>query len=91
MDASTSPRCPIDDPDRRRWGGHDPASALLDGLDTGSHAYVLEVSSPGVDRPLTEEKHFRRAHGRLVVAEMADGSLHMAKAEIKVTIGGCGG
>ncbi|HTY27457.1 MAG TPA: ribosome maturation factor RimP [Mycobacterium sp.] len=50
------------------------ASAILDDLDTGSQAYVLEVSSPGVDRPLTAEKHFRRAHGRLVVAEMADGS-----------------
>jgi ribosome maturation factor RimP len=27
-------------------------------------SYVLEVSSPGVDRPLTTEKHFRRARGR---------------------------
>jgi ribosome maturation factor RimP len=28
--------------------------------------YVLEVSSPGVDRPLTEQRHWRRAQGRLV-------------------------
>jgi ribosome maturation factor RimP len=28
--------------------------------------YVLEVSSPGVDRPLTEPRHWRRAVGRLV-------------------------
>jgi ribosome maturation factor RimP len=28
--------------------------------------YVLEVSSPGVDRPLTEQRHWRRAVGRLV-------------------------
>ena len=28
--------------------------------------YVLEVSSPGVDRPLTEHRHWRRAQGRLV-------------------------
>jgi len=48
------------------------ASTLLDGLDTGA-AYVLEVTSPGVDRPLTEEKHFRRARGRLVDVELADG------------------
>lgn len=48
------------------------ASALLDGLDSDS--YVLEVSSAGVDRPLTDVKHFRRAHGRKVVVEMADGS-----------------
>jgi ribosome maturation factor RimP len=28
--------------------------------------YVLEVSSPGVDRPLREPRHWRRAVGRLV-------------------------
>jgi ribosome maturation factor RimP len=28
--------------------------------------YVLEVSSPGVDRPLTESRHWRRNVGRLV-------------------------
>jgi ribosome maturation factor RimP len=28
--------------------------------------YVLEVSSPGVDRPLTEPRHWRRSIGRLV-------------------------
>lgn len=31
-----------------------------------SGAYVLEVTSPGVDRPLTEQRHWRRAAGRLV-------------------------
>jgi ribosome maturation factor RimP len=31
-----------------------------------SGPYVLEVSSPGVDRPLTEPRHWRRAAGRLV-------------------------
>jgi ribosome maturation factor RimP len=34
-------------------------------------AYVLEVSSPGVDRPLTEPRHWRRAVGRLVRVEIA--------------------
>jgi ribosome maturation factor RimP len=39
--------------------------------DTGAGAsfagpYVLEVSSPGVDRPLTQPRHWRRAVGRLV-------------------------
>jgi ribosome maturation factor RimP len=34
-------------------------------------AYVLEVSSPGVDRPLTEPRHWRRATGRLVRVEVA--------------------
>ncbi len=35
-------------------------------------AYVLEVSSPGVDRPLTEPRHWRRNTGRLVKAALAD-------------------
>lgn len=34
-------------------------------------AYVLEVSSPGVDRPLTELRHWRRATGRLVSTHIA--------------------
>jgi ribosome maturation factor RimP len=29
-------------------------------------AFVLEVTTPGVDRPLTETRHWRRAAGRLV-------------------------
>jgi ribosome maturation factor RimP len=32
--------------------------------------YVLEVSSPGVDRPLTEPRHWRRAARRLVKADV---------------------
>ncbi len=32
--------------------------------------YVLEVSSPGIDRPLTEPRHWRRAVGRLVQVEV---------------------
>lgn len=35
-------------------------------------AYVLEVSSPGVDRPLTEARHWRRNTGRLVKAVLAE-------------------
>jgi ribosome maturation factor RimP len=50
------------------------ASALLDGLDSIRERYVLEVSSPGVDRPLTSEKHFRRARGRKVEIALSDGS-----------------
>jgi ribosome maturation factor RimP len=50
------------------------ASALLDGLDTIDDHYVLEVSSPGVDRPLTSAKHFRRARGRKVDVVLSDGS-----------------
>jgi ribosome maturation factor RimP len=42
---------------------------VLDARDTelfGDSPYVLEVTSPGVDRPLTEPRHWRRAVGRLV-------------------------
>ena len=48
------------------------ASAVLDTVDTPP--YVLEVSSPGVDRPLTAEKHFRRARARRVEVTLADGT-----------------
>ena len=42
-------------------------SAALDATDVmGDQPYTLEVSSPGVDRPLTEPRHWRRAAGRLV-------------------------
>jgi ribosome maturation factor RimP len=37
----------------------------------GEVPYTLEVSSPGVDRPLTEPRHWRRARGRLVSASLA--------------------
>ncbi|ORW24516.1 ribosome maturation factor RimP [Mycolicibacter nonchromogenicus] len=49
------------------------ASELLDTLEFDSQ-YVLEVSSPGVGRPLTTAKHFRRAHGRKVELTLTDGS-----------------
>jgi ribosome maturation factor RimP len=44
-------------------------SAVLDDNDgaLGRAPYVLEVTSPGVDRPLTEPRHWRRNVGRLVV------------------------
>ena len=43
-------------------------SAVLDDNDDGMGRtpYVLEVTSPGVDRPLTEPRHWRRNVGRLV-------------------------
>jgi ribosome maturation factor RimP len=42
-------------------------SSKLDASDVmGDMPYTLEVSSPGVDRPLTQPRHWRRAVGRLV-------------------------
>jgi ribosome maturation factor RimP len=54
-------------------------SDALDALDEQDPSvlgpsYVLEVSSPGVDRPLTEPRHWRRNVSRLVTATLRDGS-----------------
>jgi ribosome maturation factor RimP len=49
-------------------------SALLDqSAAMGDAPYTIEVSSPGVDRPLTEARHWRRAVGRLVTAPVTAG------------------
>ncbi|MBW8803110.1 MAG: ribosome maturation factor RimP [Catenulisporales bacterium] len=52
-------------------------SEVLDGPEgatvMGEQPYLLEVSSPGTDRPLTEPKHWRRARGRLVRAVLTNG------------------
>jgi len=56
------------------------ASRLLDGVDTIRGHYVLEVSSPGVDRPLTSAKHFRRARGRKLHVTLTDGSQLVGRA-----------
>jgi ribosome maturation factor RimP len=36
-------------------------------------SYTLEVTSPGVDRPLTGQRHWRRAHLRQVAVRTRDG------------------
>jgi ribosome maturation factor RimP len=49
-------------------------SAALDASDVmGGQAYVLEVGSPGVDRPLTQPRHWRRAIDRLVLVTLVGG------------------
>jgi ribosome maturation factor RimP len=51
--------------------------AIGDALDEANvppGAYLLEVSTPGTDRPLTLRRHFMRARTRLVELEMAAGS-----------------
>ena len=48
-------------------------SEKLDESDAmGGSPYVLEVTSPGADRPLTEQRHYRRAVGRLVKANLTE-------------------
>jgi ribosome maturation factor RimP len=45
-------------------------SGVLDDQGAFDGPYVLEVSSPGVDRLLREPRHWRRAAGRLVKADV---------------------
>jgi ribosome maturation factor RimP len=42
-------------------------SAALDAADPIEGRYVLEVTSPGVDYPLTDQAAFRRVEGRAVL------------------------
>ena len=50
-------------------------SRVLDDSDVmGEQPYTLEVTSRGVDRPLTLPRHWRRNQDRLVKATLEDGS-----------------
>ena len=50
-------------------------SAILDASDVmGEHPYTLEVTSRGVDRPLTLPRHWRRNADRLVKVTRSDGT-----------------
>src|SRR5262245_33223354 len=48
-------------------------SAALDVADTVPHAYQLEVSSPGLDRPLRRERDFARFVGESARIRLIDG------------------
>ena len=67
----------------------DLSVVLDDSSVMGDLPYTLEVSSPGVDRPLTERRHWRRAIGRLVVAPLTaaggNGGRGAATVEGRVT------
>ena len=57
----------------------DISNALDDAEETGGEltpaSYTLEVSSPGVDRPLTLPRHWRRNVGRLAKVKAGDRGL----------------
>ncbi len=48
-------------------------SAALDVADLIPHTYQLEVSSPGLDRPLRRERDFARYAGRSARIKLAEG------------------
>lgn len=47
-------------------------SAVLDEKDPIENKYTLEVSSPGLDRPLTKLEHFKRYQGEMIKAETSE-------------------
>ena len=49
------------------------SEALDAGRAMGEQPYTLEVTSRGLDRPLTEPRHWRRNVGRLVSVSLHDG------------------
>ena len=49
------------------------AGRLLDVEDLIPHAYSLEVSSPGIFRPLREPRHFQQSIGKQVRLTLAEG------------------
>jgi len=48
-------------------------SAIVEVLPVlGDTPFTLEVTSPGVDRPLTKPRHWRKIHGRLIAITQHD-------------------
>jgi ribosome maturation factor RimP len=61
-------------------------SDLLETLPVlGDQPFTLEVTSPGIDRPLTQLRHWKKNHGRLVSVVLSDGK------EVKGRIGDIAG
>lgn len=75
-------------------------------MTASDHVKAVHVFADGNPAPHVATFHFTPECGRaaasirirlaktqnvIAVAEMSNGAIHMAKAEVKVTIGGCGG
>ncbi|MEN9687291.1 MAG: hypothetical protein RL381_303 [Actinomycetota bacterium] len=56
----------------------------------GETPFTLEVTSPGVDRPLTKPRHFAKNHDRLLKVTMTDGTVItgriIANTDLDVTL-----
>ena len=61
-------------------------SPVLDIADPIDRAYRLEISSPGIDRPLVRRSDFERYAGHLVKVEMA--VAHQARKRFRGTLAG---
>jgi ribosome maturation factor RimP len=61
-------------------------SAALDVADRIPHTYQLEVSSPGLDRPLRREQDFARFAGQSARLRLADGEVVEGRRNFSGTI-----
>src|SRR3954463_901161 len=66
-----------------------PPSPGLDVADPIDRAYRLEISSPGIDRPLVRRSDFERFRGHLVKIEMA--VPHQGRKRFRGLLAGCEG
>src|SRR5215471_4617119 len=64
-------------------------SPVLDVADPIDRAYRLEISSPGIDRPLVRRSDFERNTGHLVKVEMA--LAHQGRKRFRGTLDGVDG
>lgn len=100
-------RVKIDAPEIAENGNTVPLTVEVDSpMTEQDYVKTVHIFADGNPRPEVASFHFTPASGEAVastrirlaktqnlyaVAEMSDGSLYMAKREVKVTIGGCGG
>jgi len=57
------------------------SQAIDESSEFGNSAFTLEVSSPGIDRPLTKLRHFRKNIGRLANITTATGEKYQGRIE----------
>lgn len=58
-------------------------SAILDAADfLGETPFTLEVTSPGVDRPLTQPRHWQKNLNRLVRSVMVNGEVVIGRVDV---------
>ncbi|WP_328809697.1 ribosome maturation factor RimP [Rhodococcus sp. NBC_00294] len=67
---------------------HEISDILDAATEFGDTAYNLEVTTPGVDRPLTEPRHWRRARGRMVTVVLGDETIDARVGELRTSEGG---
>jgi ribosome maturation factor RimP len=60
-------------------------SPVLDRLDVVSGPFALEVSSPGLERPLRRPEHFRRAIGETVSVKVHEGRADVRRVRGELT------